>query len=64
LTLLVGQQEGQPACKKTQWWDAGVVICLGRGADFHMAQLCHCHSLSLAPVNPYQNQESCKTVVV
>jgi len=24
---------------KTKWWDAGVVICLGRGADLHMAQL-------------------------
>jgi len=29
-----------------------MVICLGRGADLHMAQLMHCHSLSLAPVNP------------
>jgi len=28
LTLLVGQQEGHPACKKTEWWGAGVVICL------------------------------------
>jgi len=33
LTLLVGRQEGHPACKKTEWWG-----------------LCHCHSLSLAPV--------------
>jgi len=39
LTLLVGQQEGHPAVKKTEWWDAGVVICLERGADLHMAQL-------------------------
>jgi len=37
--LLVGRQEGHPACKKTVWWDAGVVICLGRGAHLHMAQL-------------------------
>jgi len=36
LTLLVGQQEGHPACKKTEWWDAGVVISLGRDADLHM----------------------------
>ena len=36
--LLVGRQEGHPACKK-QRWDAGVVICLERGADLHMAQL-------------------------
>ena len=28
LTLLVGQQEGHLACKKTEWWGAGVVICL------------------------------------
>ena len=26
------------ACK-TEWWGAGVVICLERGADMHMAQL-------------------------
>jgi len=25
LTLLVGRQEGQPACKKPEWWGAGVV---------------------------------------
>ena len=37
--LLVGQQEGHPACKKPEWWGAGVVICLERGADLHMAQL-------------------------
>ena len=39
LTLLVGRQEGHPACKKTEWRGAGVVICLERGADLHMAQL-------------------------
>jgi len=39
LTLLVGWQEGHPACKKTEWWGAGVVICLERGADLHIAQL-------------------------
>jgi len=39
--LLVGQQEGHPACKKlfTEWWGAGMVICLEQGADLHMAQL-------------------------
>ena len=37
--LLVGRQEGHPVCKKTEWWGAGVVICLERGADLHMAQL-------------------------
>jgi len=24
---------------KTEWWGAGVVICLEQGADLHMAQL-------------------------
>jgi len=43
LTPLAGQQERHLACKKTEWWDAGMVMCLGQ---------CHCHSLSLAPVNP------------
>ena len=39
LTLLVGRQEGHPACKKTERWGAGVAICLEQGADLHMAQL-------------------------
>jgi len=38
LTLLVGRQEGHPACKKTERWGAGVVS-LEIGADLHMAQL-------------------------
>ena len=38
LTLLVGRQEGT-ILKKTEWWGTGVVICLERGADMHMAQL-------------------------
>jgi len=37
--LLVGWQEGHPACKKTEWWGAGMVVCLERDADLHMAQL-------------------------
>jgi len=36
---LVGQQEGHLACKKTNWWGAGVIICLERGADLHVTQL-------------------------
>jgi len=39
LTLLVGRQEGHPACKKQEWWGVGVVVCLERGVDLHMAQL-------------------------
>jgi len=38
LTLLDGQQEGYLACKKLS---GGMVawLCLGQGADLHMAQL-------------------------
>jgi len=39
LTLLVGQQEGHPACKKLSVGVASVVICLERVADLHMVQL-------------------------
>jgi len=39
LTLLVGLQEGHPACKKLEWWGAGVVIRLELVADLHVAQL-------------------------
>ena len=39
LTLLVGRQEGHLACKKTEWWGAGIVVCLEQGADLHIAQL-------------------------
>jgi len=39
LTLLVGWREGHAACKETEWWGAGMVICLEPGADLHMAQL-------------------------
>ena len=35
MTLLVGRQEGHPACRKLEWWGAGVVIGLQRGADLH-----------------------------
>jgi len=38
LTLLTGRQEGHPACKKIEWWGAGMVICLERGTDLHTAQ--------------------------
>jgi len=37
LTLLVRRQEGHPACK-TEWWGAGVVICLELSAGLHMVQ--------------------------
>jgi len=39
LTLLVGWQEGHPACEKLEWWGTGMVICPERDADLHTAQL-------------------------
>jgi len=47
LTVLVGRQEGHPACKKLKWWGAGVVICLEQGADLHMARLMPLSLMSL-----------------
>ena len=38
LTLLLGSKKGIRSVK-TQGWGAGMVICLERGADLHMAQL-------------------------
>jgi len=38
LTLLVRSQEGHPACKKPEWWGAGVVVCPEQGADLCTAQ--------------------------
>jgi len=35
----LGGRKGIRPVKKTEWWGAGVVIFLERGADFHMAQL-------------------------
>jgi len=36
----VGGAEGRASgLQKTEWWGAGMVICLERRADLHMAQL-------------------------
>ena len=75
--LLVGWQEGHPACKKLT---VGMLAWLSVWGE---VQNCHCHSLSLAPVNPdwfylpgftflipshpaspRHSQEGCKMVVV
>ena len=48
LMLLVGWQQEHLACKKLEWWGAGMVICLELGADCICPSWCHCHSLSLA----------------
>jgi len=39
MLLVNGWQEGHPAIEKTEWWGAGMVICLEQGADLHVAQL-------------------------
>jgi len=51
LTLLVGRQEGHPACKKN--WAVGCWLWLSVWSEVHICiwpSWCHCHSLSLAPV--------------
>jgi len=61
LTLLVGWQEGHPACKKLS---GGVLTWLSVWSVVQICILpswCHCHSLFLAPVNPdwfYQNDSA------
>jgi len=35
----LGSRKGIRPVKKTERWSTGVVICLERGADLHMAQL-------------------------
>ena len=35
----LGGRKVVKSCKKTEWWGTGMVICLERGADLHMAQL-------------------------
>ena len=50
LTLLVGRQEGHPACKKLS---GGVLAWLSAWSDVQTCiwpSWCHCHSLSLASV--------------
>ena len=50
LTLLVGRQEGHPACKKQS---GGVLAWLSVWSKVQTCiwpSWCHCHSLSLAPV--------------
>ena len=58
LTLLVGRQEGHLACKKLS---GGVLAWLSVWGELQICiwpSWCHCHSLTLAPVNRdwfYQN---------
>jgi len=50
--LLIGWQEGHPACKEIEWQHAGMVMCLGQVQICIWPSSCHCHSPSRAPVNP------------
>ena len=78
MTLLVGQQGGHPACKKLSGGMFVVFMCLGQGADLHIAQpmplpltiSCSSKSRLVLPfwcrlnrVVPYKIQEGHKTVV-
>jgi len=42
---MVGLQEEHPACKKIEWWGAGVVMCVDRGAN----DLSVVHLMPLSP---------------
>jgi len=35
----LGGRKGIRPVKKTEWWGAGMAVCLEQGADLHMAQL-------------------------
>ena len=37
LTLLVGQQEEHPACKKAEWWGSAMVVYVDCGARCRLA---------------------------
>jgi len=80
MTLLVGPKEGHSACKKLSGGKlADVVMCLGQGANLHVAQLmplpltisCSSKSRLVLPswcrltwVVPDKIQEGCKMVCV
>ena len=51
-TLLVGRQEGHPACKKIKWWGVAWLSVCSEVQTCIWPSWCHCHSLSLASVNP------------
>jgi len=53
LMLLVGRQEGHPACKKTEWWDVGDLVWLsGMRCRLAYSPADATTTHSLAPVNP------------
>ena len=50
LTLLVGRQEGHPACKKLSGWVLAWLSVWSEVQTRIWPSWCHCHSLSLASV--------------
>ena len=52
LTLLVQRQKGHPACKKLSGGMLAWLSLQGKVQICIWPSWCHCHSLSLAPVNP------------
>ena len=50
LTLLVGRQEGHPACKKLSGWVLAWLSVWSEMQTCIWPSWCHCHSLSLASV--------------
>ena len=50
LTLLVGRQEGHPACKKLSGWLLAWLSVWSKVQTCIWPSWCHCHSLSLASV--------------
>jgi len=64
LTLLVGKQEGHPACKKLS---GGVLAWLSVWSKVQICMSpswCHCHSLSLASENPDWSYQNCSAFLV
>jgi len=49
-TLLVGWQEGHPACKKTEWWVLAWLSVWSKVQTCIWPSWCYCHSLSVASV--------------
>ena len=50
LMLLVGRQEGHPACKRTEWWGLVWLSVWSEMQTCIWPSWCQCHSLSLASV--------------
>jgi len=50
LTLLVGRQEGHPACKNLEWWVLAWLSVWSGMQSCIWLSWCHCYSLSLASV--------------